>query len=207
VSASPARGGTRAARVGLLGATSMTLATAAHAVGGGPVPPAGVLLVSGLLVGLVAVTVTARRCRFGVLAALLAAEQVMLHWLFAAAAAMTGCHGVPHATAHHGGTLEAMGCAPAPADGMGGVALGTAAPAMWLAHAAAVLVTAWLLARGEAWLWRMADLVVEAATATPSEPPARRLAERHPAVRVFDLPMAPVSPAAPRGPPIPAKII
>ena len=194
-------------RIGLLGATSMTLATTAHVVGGGPVPPAGVLLVSGLLVGLVAVTVTARRCRFRVLVALLAVEQVLLHWLFTAAAAMTGCNGVPHATAHHGGSLEAMGCAPAPGDGMGGVALGTAAPAMWSAHAAAVLGTAWLLARGEAWLWRMADLVVKSATATLSDRHARRRTPRHPVGRVFDLPTAPISSAAPRGPPILAKII
>ena len=114
---SPARGAVRAVRVGLLGATSMTLATTAHLVGGGPLPPAGVLVVSGLLVGLVAVTATARRCRFGVLVALLAVEQVLLHWLFSAAAAMTGCDGAPLAAAHHGGALGAMGCAAGTGDG------------------------------------------------------------------------------------------
>ena len=89
---SPARGAIRAVRVGLLGTTSMTLATTAHLMGGGPLPPVGVLIVSGLLVGLVAVTATARRCRLRVLVALLAVEQVLLHWLFTAAAAMGGCH-------------------------------------------------------------------------------------------------------------------
>ena len=185
----------------------MTLATTAHVVGGGLVPPAGVLVVSGLLVGLVAVTATARRCRFGVLAALLAVEQVLLHWLFAASAAMPGCHGAPLATAHHGGALEATGCTTGTAGGLGQVVLGSAGPAMWLAHAAAVLGTAWLLARGEAWLWRMADLVVKAATATPSARPARRRPERHPALRILDRPTAPLSPAAPRGPPVLTKII
>ncbi len=204
---SPARGGIRAVRVGLLGTTSMTLATTAHLIGGGPLPPVGVLIVAGLLVGLVAVTATARRCRFGVLVALLAVEQVLLHWLFTAAAAMGGCDAGPLAAGHHGGTIGAMGCAAGTGDGMGGAALGMAAPAMWLAHSAAVLGTAWLLARGEAGLWRMADRVVGAATATPTVRPARRRTVRHPAVRMFDLPTAPVSPAAPRGPPVLAKII
>ena len=108
---SPARGAVRAVRVGLLGTASMTLATTAHLMGGGPLPPVGVLIVSGLLVGLVAVTATARRCRLRVLVALLAVEQVLLHWLFAAAAAMGGCDAGPLAAGHHGGTLGAMGCA------------------------------------------------------------------------------------------------
>ena len=201
---SPARGAIRAVRVGLLGTTSMTLATTAHLIGGGPLPPVGVLIVSGLLVGLVAVTATARRGHFGVLVALLAVEQALLHWLFTAAAAMGGCDTGPLAAGHH--MLGSMGCAAGTGDGMGGVVLGMAAP-MWLAHSAAVLGTAWLLARGEAWLWRMADRVVGSATAAPTGRPARRRAARHPAVRVFDLPTAPVSPATPRGPPVPSKSI
>ncbi len=194
---SPARGAVRAVRVGSLGATSMTLATTAHLLGGGPLPPAGVLVVSGLLVGLVAGSATARRCRFGVLVALLAVEQALLHWLFSTAAATTGCDGGPIPGAHHGGALGAMGCVAGTGEGMGRAALGLAAPAMWLAHSAAVLATAWLLARGEAWLWRTADRVVSAATATPTDRSARRRAVRPPAVMVSDLPMAPVSPGAP----------
>ena len=205
MSPTPARGAVRALRVALLGAASMTLATTAHVVGGGSVPPVAVLVVSGLLVGLVAVTATARRCRFGVLVALLAVEQVLLHWLFAAAAAMPGCNGVPLAAAHHGGSLEAMGCAAGTGDGSARMA--ALAPAMWLAHAAAVLGTAWLLARGEAWLWRMADEVVEAATAAPADRPAARRTVRQPAVRWLELPTPPSSPAAPRGPPVPTKLI
>jgi hypothetical protein len=185
----------------------MTLATTAHVVGGGSAPPVAVLVVCGLLVGQVAVTATARRCRFGALVALLAVEQVLLHWLFSASAATPGCHGVPLATAHHGGTLEAMGCADGTGDGLGPAALGSAAPAMWLAHAAAVLGTAWLLARGEVWLWRLAHKVVEAATATPADRPSGRRTVRHPAVRWLELPTPPASPAAPRGPPVRTKII
>lgn len=202
---SPARGAVRAVRVGLLGTTSMALATTAHLAGGGPLPPVGVLIVSALLVGLVAVTATARRCRLVVLVALLAVEQVLLHWLFTAAAAMGGCNGGPFAAGHHGGTLPAMGCAAGTGGGMDGSALGMATPAMWLAHSAAVLGTAWLLARAEAWLWRMADRVVGAATAKPTGRLVRRRTVGHPAVRMFDLPTAPVSPAAPRGPPVLAK--
>jgi len=202
---SPARGAIRAIRVGFLGTTSMTLATTAHLMGGGPLPPVSILIVSGLLVGLVAVTATARRCRMRVLLALLAVEQVLLHWLFTAAAAMGGCDAGPLAAGHHGGTFDAMGCAAGTDNGMGGAALGMAAPAMWLAHSAAVLGTAWLLARGEAGLWRMADRVVSAATATPTGRPARPRTVRHPAVRRFELPTPPVSPAAPRGPPVLAK--
>lgn len=204
---SPRRGAIRAVRISVLGATSMALATTAHLVGGGSLPPTTVLLVSGLVVGLVAVTATARRCRFGMLVALLAVEQVVLHWLFAGSATMAGCHGDPLTTGHHGGTVDAMGCAAATADGMGLAAAGLAGPAMWLAHAAAVLVTAWLLARGEAWLWRMAAKVVEAATATPADRPVGPRMVGHPAVRRLELPAAPESPAAPRGPPVPMKII
>jgi hypothetical protein len=72
----------RAVRVAVLGATSLLLATSAHAVGGGDLPALGVLAVTAIVLGLVAVPLTARRCRTGVLLAVLGVQQTLLHLLF-----------------------------------------------------------------------------------------------------------------------------
>ncbi len=189
---SPDRGKLRAARAGALGAVSMVLATTAHLVGGGSLPPIAVLLAAGAVVGLIAVTVTARRCRMGVVVGLLGVEQLGLHWLFAGSAGGDLCVGSA-LTAHHAGSLD---CTAMPA-----AAMAPSGPGMWLAHGFAVLATAWLLSRGEAWLWRLADRVVRTAYAAP----ARRATVRRPThgavAPVVALRSATFAPAAPRGPP------
>jgi hypothetical protein len=48
----------RAVRVAVLGATSLLLATSAHAVGGGDLPAPGVLAVTAIVLGLLAVPLT-----------------------------------------------------------------------------------------------------------------------------------------------------
>ncbi|WP_139209692.1 hypothetical protein [Microlunatus flavus] len=160
----PTAGRVRLARATLLGGLSLVLASGAHVVGGGTLPGAGVLAVATVLLGLAAAVVTAHRCRFVVLALLLAGQQVLLHALFSVAGGAAhvhlaaGQHGPGHAAAVHGLDPTALHALGAPAMDM-------ASPgwAMVLAHLVATLATAWLLARGEAWLWRAADSVAVAA--------------------------------------------
>ena len=152
----------RAVRVAVLGAASLVLATSAHIIGGGTLPSLGVLALTALVLGLVAVPLTGRRCRTGVLVAVLGVQQSLLHLVFTAVAEQRGCEPSDLvATAHQLGAACAMN--------MSMDMPMTAAEASWpmiLAHAAATAATAWLLARGEAWLWRTAEQVVRVAGTT-----------------------------------------
>ena len=152
----------RAVRVAVLGAASLVLATSAHIIGGGTLPSLGVLALTALVLGLVTVPLTGRRCRTGVLVAVLGVQQSLLHLLFTAVAEQRGCEpsGLV-ATAHQLGAACAMNM---PMD-MPMTATGASWP-MILAHAAGTAATAWLLARGEAWLWRTAEQVVRVAGTT-----------------------------------------
>jgi len=163
----PLTGWSRLLRVAVLGSAGMLLATGAHLMGGGRLPSAGLLLVTTFLVGLLAVTATARRLRLRLLLPLLAAEQTALHLLFVAADSGAACHPAAAHGAHLAGT--AGGCAPAHPMTM-------AAPgwSMWLSHLAAATLTAWVLTRAEAALWALADRVVEVATVEPGTRPSRR---------------------------------
>ena len=188
--------GWRAVRIAVLGGSSLLLATAAHALGGGVLPSAGVLVVLALLLGLVAVPLTMRRCRLAVLLPVLAVEQLAVHLALTAAAGPAQCvpGGLPGGTHHQ----LLSGCTAGPAGATVGSLSGSAT--MLLGHLVAVAVTAWLLARGEAWLWRIADQIV-AITA------ALLVAAGHaPAVAVpvvGDAPgrWRPIAPLPPRGPP------
>lgn len=191
----PLTGWSRMLRVAVLGSAGMLLATGAHLMGGGRLPSAGLLLVTTFLVGLVAVTATARRLQLRLLLPLLAAEQTALHLLFAAADSGAACHPAAAHGAHLAGT--ALGCAPVHPMTM-------AAPggAMWLSHLVAAALTAWVLTRAEAALWELADRMVEVATAVPGARPSRRRSlpatSPFPAVDVVLL-----SRAAARAPPAP----
>lgn len=193
----PVRGALRLARVGALGGGSLLLATLAHLGGGGRLPAAWVLVVTGLLLGVVAVTLTARRCRFGLLLAALALQQGLLHLLFdSASRVVPGCSplAMPAGHAEHGALQT---CAMATA--MHPVLPGWA---MWGGHLLATLLTAALLARGEAWLWQAADRVVAVATAAPVARPQTRPA-RVSAAGPFATPARRARGAAgPRGPPL-----
>jgi hypothetical protein len=196
----PTRGLARLTRIGALGGASMTLAAVAHVLGGGMLPTAGILLVTGLVVGISAVTLTSRRCRFGVLAPVLALQQPLLHWVFTAAAAVpASCVPAPSGAGHHGSGLVAHCAATVHTMGAGYPMSGGA---MWLTHGLAIVLTAWLLARGEAWLWRTAVSIVEAATATLTTGPAETLRRAVWSIVALELPRLRLSPAAPRGPPL-----
>lgn len=190
------------ARAGVLGGLSLILALVAHLVGGGSSPGAGVLLVAAVLLGLAAAVVTARRCRFRMLAPLLVLQQAFLHELFdLAGASASGCHLAAAGMAHGAvgvpgvstcGTGMAM---PMPMDQPGW--------SMWAAHLLATAATAWLLARGEAWLWRTVDRVGAAAGLRRSVAvTAPRWASALVPVVVRPLPRLSWAPAGPRGPPV-----
>ncbi len=195
----PVSGARRLVRVGALGGGSLLLATLAHLAGGGQLPAAWVLAVTGAVLGVVAVTLTARRCHFGLLLAALALQQGLLHVLFESASrAVPGCSlvAVPAGPAGHAGHGALQACAMTSA-------MHPALPgwAMWGGHLLATLLTAALLARGEAWLWRAADRVVAVATAAPGPRPQPRPARTAPP-RALPRPVRRAWPAAgPRGPP------
>lgn len=186
----------RAVRVAVLGATSLLLATSAHAVGGGDLPALGVLAVTAIVLGLVAVPLTARRCRTGVLLAVLGVQQTLLHLLFGSATAHPGCDPSGLETAAHQlGAACAMHSTGPMADA------GTTRWTMIIAHIVATVATAWLLGRGEAWLWRTAEQAVRAALGSLTG----RVADNRPRL-ILSWRRSPwiapaYEPAAPRGPP------
>ena len=199
----------------MLGGLSLLLATGAHVLGGGSLPGAGVLLVAAVLLGLLAVVVTARRCHFGVLAVLLGVQQLALHELFGLAGAARACllgTNVSTSTAHAGEAVHgahavhagmeqtASACAAA-----GGMQMTTSVPGwvMWAAHLVAVIFTAWLLARGEAWLWQAVGRVAAAAGLAAGHPVPATLREsaRTGYVDAVCRRLA-YAEAAPRGPPL-----
>ena len=186
----------RAVRVAMLGATSLLLATSAHTIGGGDLPGPGVLAVTAIVLGLVAVPLTGRRCRTGVLLAVLGVQQTLLHLLFSSAAADPVCQpsGGMDAAVHQLGAACAMHSA-MPMTGAG------TSWTMIVAHAAATVATAWLLGRGEAWLWRTAEQAIRAALGTLTG----RLADDKPHLITVGRMSPWVAPAyalsAPRGPP------
>ena len=194
--AAPLRGTSRAVRAAALGTASLGLAVGAHLLGGGTLPGAGLLALTAALLGLVAVTATARRVRARLLLPLLAVEQVLLHVLLEAGSG-TGpscvAVGAAHAGHHAGNTLL---CTPGAAD----TAMAMPSWPMLVAHLLATAATTWVLLRGEDALWSLTDRVVRAASPTlrpwPVSPapalltaPARRPLSR------------PSRTAAPRGPP------
>lgn len=171
----PGEGGWRLLRAAVLGGSSLLLASGAHLLGGGGVPNAAVLVLAFCLAGLVAVSVTARRCRLPSLLAVLGVEQTGLHLLFGSTAANGVCSPVAVAPLH-GVHAEALCTSATGHPGMAPTGLSVALVhqaglSMVLAHLVALLVTAWLLARGERWVW---GLVAVAAAAVAARPTRRR---------------------------------
>jgi hypothetical protein len=186
----------RAVRVAVLGGASLLLASSAHAIGGGDLPGPGLLAVAAVVLGLVAVPLTGRRCRTGVLLGVLGVQQTLLHLLFSSAAAHPTCEpsGLQAAAHQLGAACGMHGAMPMTESGSTGWA-------MVIAHAVATVATAWLLGRGEAWLWRTAERAIRAALGSLTG----RFADDRPRLIIW-MGTAPwVAPAyavsAPRGPP------
>ena len=145
----PTSGRWRLARVAGLGTAAYGLAVGAHVSAGGGWPgwPVSVMLVA--LLGVLAVVFTNRRRRLPSLFGVLAAAQVALHVLLSLLdAPASSCSVVD--VGHHAATAS---CDPSVAAS-GSVAMAMPSLSMLVAHVVATAATAWLLARGEAWLWR-----------------------------------------------------
>lgn len=184
----------------VLGGASMLLAGTAHVVGGGQLPGFGVLTVLALFVGLVAAALTRRRCRLPLLLLVLGAQQFGLHLLLDTGAA-PAC--LPAAMPPgHGGLPGCPSGLALPAAAAEDHALGWP---MLTAHLLATLLTAWLLACGEAVLWRVVDRVARAAATLaadwPASAPRPRPCPVLVPVRTCDVWAA----TAPRGPPVGAR--
>ncbi len=201
-------GWTRASRVVVFGGSSLLLAGTAHRLGGGALPGAGVLGVTGFVLGLLGVVLTTRRLRFALVLPVLAVEQAGLHLLFHATSALPACSTVGaggHAAAMPGMTTSMCppgsmlpGAMPMASMPMASMHLGWS---MLLAHLGATAATAWLLARGEVWCWRQADRVARAAALGPVNRPTLRHARVGWPALVRLSPPQHVDPAEPRGPP------
>ena len=194
---SPTAGWARLVRVAAFGGTSLLLASLAHLVGGGQLPGAGLLLVLAVVTGAVAAVVTARRCRLPLLLTVLTVEQVGLHTLFTAGP--LDCPAAPAVltAAMPAGHTGSLICTP----GLDATAGHPDPLLMWAGHLLATALTGWLLARGEAVLWRLAERVVRAA-----HPPRTSWPALAPRPRAFPLLLRlpappPEGDAAPRGPP------
>jgi hypothetical protein len=159
VRADPAGGAVRLLRAGSCTVAAVTLALVAHSVAGGERPAALALLAGTVVLGCAAMLATGRRLGRVATASGLVLTQLGLHTWFS----LAGGHGCDVGglvlTHHH---AQVVDCA---AAGHGGGQLAAAAPgpgpwwwAMPVAHLLAVLLTALLLAHGEALLWRLADL-------------------------------------------------
>jgi hypothetical protein len=169
--AGPVAGRLRLLRVGVLGLSAYGLAVGAHVGAGGAAPGWPVSVMLATLLGVLGVGFTARRRRLWSLLGALVVAQSVLHGLFSLLdTPAAGCSMV--ATGHHATTAV---CGPA-----GGAAMAVPSLPMLLAHLAATAATAWLLARGEAWLWRVvrAAFTPRVAVPTSDEPRVRTLVGR-----------------------------
>lgn len=155
---SPATGGLRALRAGLLATTCVSLALAAHTSAGGHVPDTLALLTATVAVGCAALLVTRRRLGTVTSAMGLVGAQAALHLWFALTTgqdcAVTGALTHGHGVAPH--CAPVAGVAPEQAATTPGA---TSAAAMLLAHLGAVVLLGLLLAHGDALLWRLAGLL------------------------------------------------
>ena len=192
------------------------LALLAHVTAGGARPGWPVTLMLTLLLGVTGLALTHRRRRFGSLLAPLLAAQVGLHWVLSMTDVATptgrlaaGCDGLL-VTGHQHSGCSASAASTAAADlataTMGGAGpaplpMATLSPLMVVAHLLATVATAWLLARGEAWLWRAMDWLVPALVRRRRP---RRVPRRVAAGLAATAPPGPGrrGPGCPRGPPV-----
>jgi hypothetical protein len=149
------------------------------------------------LLGVLGVAFTTRRRRLPALLGVLTAAQVVLHVILSLLDASASSCGLV-AVGHHVATSP---CDPSVPTGSVTMAMPTLP--MLAAHLAATAVTAWVLARGEAWLWRTLRGVL-------AVPLAVRIGAT-PRVWVFHRDAVRSStrwarPDAPRGPPEPAFV-
>lgn len=199
------RPGWRGVRIAVFGGASLALAAAAHVAGGGGLPGPGVLAVLALVLGLVAAPLTMRRCRLRLLLPVLALEQAAQHLVLAAASAQpevtpwVAGHACPTPAGAHHAVLGACAAGHPMSAGIGHAV--DPSWAMWLGHAVALVATAWLLTRGESFLWRVADGI--AAAAAPVRTRFAYVGSPFVVASVVSCPSRHGSPPPARGPPVP----
>ena len=161
---SPAQGPVRWLRAGVLTCAVVLLGCLAHMVGGQPPPSPRVLLPATVMIGLEAALLTRRRLPLPAVLGAMGVGQLLLHTLFMGCASHAlASPGAMRMGAYHmtsGGNAAAAGmtAAPSPWAAHGGMSW-----PMLLAHAAATLVLALVLARGETtvwWLWNRVVVVL-----------------------------------------------
>ncbi|HYQ34066.1 MAG TPA: hypothetical protein VEQ83_12695 [Lapillicoccus sp.] len=189
----PTAGRWRLARVAGLGIAAYGLAVGAHVSAGGGWPgwPVSVMLVA--LLGVLGVAFTMRRRRLPALFGVLTGAQVVLHVILSMLDVPASSCGLV-SVGHHVATSS---CDPSVAT-TGSVAMAMPSLPMLAAHLAATAVTAWVLARGEAWLWRTLQGVLAVPVAVRIGATPRVCVLHREAVRSTT---RWVRPDAPRGPP------
>ncbi|MDI2033297.1 hypothetical protein [Paenarthrobacter nitroguajacolicus] len=139
-----------ALRSGAIALVIVALAAGAHVVGGGLLPTAPVLLALLALTALASTLATRFKLSFVAMAALLGSSQVLLHEAFTALAPVGGA--APNGT-HHLETVPLPSLDPAAHLHELGTTLGVL---MLIAHIAATVGSAIVLAKGEDALWQLA---------------------------------------------------
>ena len=159
---SPASGSLRVLRVAVVAVAGTLLAVAAHVAAGGRLPSATAAAAASLIPAIGGLWLSRQRRGWLSIAAVLGGVQVLLHaWLMSATTTSTcviagGGHTAPAAAAMvrcTGITMTGMSLAVpgrrADSGSLPGWHLADGSPAMLLAHAAAVVITALVLAAGE----------------------------------------------------------
>lgn len=194
----PTSGRWRLARVAGLGIASYGLAVGAHVGAGGGWPGWPVSVMLAALLGVLGVAFTTRRRRLPAVLGVLTAAQLVLHVLLSLLdTPASSCSVV--SVGHHAATAS---CDPSVATA-GSAAMAMPSVSMVLAHLAATAATAWVLARGEAWLWRTVRGIL-AATVPVRITAAPRVWVLH--REVVRTPIRWARPDAPRGPPEPGLL-
>ncbi|WLQ04722.1 hypothetical protein [Arthrobacter oryzae] len=155
-------------RAAMVAAMIVTLAAAAHVVGGGELPAPGIMAAVLALTGMAATAATRLKLNFAAMAALLGTGQLVLHEAFSAFSPPAG-PGQPVDAGQYPGhhpafaPLTGVPFTGGPLDGGGSAAVhlhlfdsAWAAGLMLAGHALATLSCALLLAKGEAALWSLA---------------------------------------------------
>ena len=143
-------------RTGLVGSIIVALAAGGHLAGGGRLPEPAIVTALCAVAMIPVAVLTRFRLSFPVLAGLLGAGQLWLHWSFGALSAAAVPAFPERMSPGHAGHaaavpefLDASLADPGTGMGTAGMAAAGSDGAMFAAHAVATLVTALLLARGE----------------------------------------------------------
>jgi hypothetical protein len=148
------RNSLRLFRAVLITGTMMSVAAAGHVLGGGALPAPGAVAVLAVLLLVPVAWLAARELSFLTLLGVLGAGQLLLHGAFTSLSAPAVClQSLTGQMRHHGQAMEMACSAAEPASMSLHLGTGSDSPLMLAGHGLALLVTAWLLRKGEAALW------------------------------------------------------